>query len=199
MNFITYYKTFALCIFLIVASVGLALSQDSKTNSLGVSVLAEYEFDKGFLPSLGFVFERTLTKRSGIETGIFYNTFRRDFNFFIPFPEGGGYSEYIKIRESYLTFPILYRFYAKSMTISAGPVFKTFAGWDQVSPNNSEVTSYEIHPTVDFGPLLKVSKPFTLGEMLILEPELRFGIMAKAAIAYFGAGVQLKQRLLQKK
>ncbi|OOG77712.1 outer membrane beta-barrel protein [Algoriphagus sp. A40] len=199
MNFTSYFKTFGLPIFFMAISVGWAGAQDSKTNTIGVSVLAEHEFIKGFSPSVGFVFERSLTKRSGIETGIFYKTYRSDFNAFVPIPEGGGYYEYIKVRESYLNFPVLYRFYTKSVTISLGPVVEAFVGWDQISSGNSEVTSYEIDPSVDFGPLLKVSKTFTLGDNLIAEPEFRFGIMAKAAISYFGFGVQLKQGLLQQK
>jgi hypothetical protein len=60
------------------------------------------------------------------------------------------------------------------------------------------VEKYKRSPSFDFGPILKVSRPIALRGNLIVEPEVRFGIMARSETAYYGLGIQLKQRLLSK-
>lgn len=194
------YKKIAFLSVLFLASlVTVASAQDSKTNLVGVSILAEYEPEDIIKPAFGFVFERKLSRRSGIETGLFYKANKWTFSFDVPEPSGGTYWETVEVRESYLNIPILYRFYTKAVTVSVGPVLDVFVGWDEISPDEGQVTSYEVSPSVKFGPLLKVSKPISLGEQLILEPELRFGIVLNGiSTAYYGIGVQLKQQLLKK-
>lgn len=176
-----------------------ALSQDSRTNLVGVSVLGDYSPESSITPSLGFVFERKIGKRSGFETGLFYKTNKQNISFVIQDPVGGAYWETVEVRESYLSIPILYRFYAKQVTVSVGPVIDVFVGWDQISRDLAQVSSYEVNPSVEFGPLLKVSKPILLGEQLIMEPELRFGVMLNGyQTAFYGVGLQLKQQMLKK-
>jgi hypothetical protein len=175
-----------------------AFAQEVKSSLVGVSALADYEPDNGVKPSIGLLFEHRLTKRSGIEAGIFYKTNKTELVYYYIDPIGPGDFPpvTVDIRESFVTFPILYRYYTQAMTVSIGPVFEGFVGWNQISGDEVEVTGYELSPSFRYGPLLKVSKPFPLGDKLSLEPELRFGIMVNGiSTAYYGLGVQLKQRL----
>lgn len=172
----------------------LVSAQKVKGSFVGVSALADYEPDKGVKLGFGFLFERRFSKRSGVEAGVFYNADRTSFHYSFPLPEGGSDSYFVEVRESYLTFPVLYRYYTTAVTVSVGPSVEAFVAWDQLSQHDTELVSYKVSPAVRYGPLFKVSKAFPLGEKLRLEPELRFGIMVNGiSTAYYGVGVQLKQ------
>ncbi|WP_026969960.1 outer membrane beta-barrel protein [Algoriphagus terrigena] len=188
---------FLAILFLVVFSNS-AHSQHSKSDLIGVTVLGELVSYNDFYPSVGFVFERSFTKRSGMEIGTYYRAERTDIYINVTFEDGNQIFDEFSVRESYLTFPVLYRFYTKAVTLSVGPFVEAFVGWDQISPGTGEVTSYEISPAVSLRPLLKVSKPFSIGKNLSLEPELRFGISARSSQAFYGIGLQFKQQMLSK-
>jgi hypothetical protein len=193
------YQRLILTAVLLLAVCGTpVLSQDLKGDLLGVSVLGEYTPDSGVTPSVGFVFERKLSPRSGIESGIFYRTNKTKTYWDLISPEGDPIYGYTTVRESYLRLPVLYRYYTEAVTVSVGPTLEAFVGWDQVSPEDAIVTAYKRSPSFDLGPLLKVSKLIALRGNLILEPEFRFGIMARSSTAHYGLGIQLKQRWLSK-
>lgn len=170
-----------------------AYSQDPKPTWVGIAVLGELLDYSNISPSIGFVLERRYTSRSGVEIGTFYRTSRNDFFMDINYGNGVRFYEEFQVRQNYLTFPILYRYYAKVVTLSVGPFIEAFVGWDQVSANEAEITDYKVNPSVKYGPLLKVNKSFSIGENLSLEPELRFGVTANPYMTFYGVGVQLKE------
>jgi len=193
-----YHRLGFLAILLFFVFNNPAHSQDSKTNLVGVTVLAELVPYNPISPSVGFVFERRFTKRSGLQIGTYYRAVERDYYIDVTYPDGSRVYNSYSVRESYLTFPILYRYYTKALTLSVGPFVEGFVGWDQISTDEVEVTDYEVNPSVTFGPILKVSKPFSIGKNLSIEPELRFGITTRSSEAFYGVGVQLKQQVAKK-
>ena len=199
MHLPVYRKAKILILLVFISFCTMVSAQESKTNLIGVTALAELVSYTDISPAVGFVFERKLTRRSGLEIGTYYRTKRRDFQIDVTLQNGSRINETYSVRESYLTLPILYRFYTKAITLSVGPFVEAFVGWDQISKDEVvEVTQYEISPAVRYGPLFKVSKSFAIGKNLSLEPELRVGVMARPYEAFYGVGIQLKERMVKK-
>jgi uncharacterized protein (DUF2132 family) len=74
-------------------------------------------------------------------------------------------------------------------------VVDVFVGWDQLKKDKVNVDSFSKSPSVDLGPLFKVSRKWAITEKLFLEPEIRFGALTRSSTLFFGVGVQLKEKL----
>jgi hypothetical protein len=182
---------------LLILFVFVYKAEAQQKTKIGLNILIEKndsEYDFG--PGLGLSIERQLTKRSGIESGLYYRTNER--TLYTSF-----YSEssllsisYIYISERYLSLPILYKFHSKIVNFSVGPTMDFFVGWNQINgTDQAEVENYSLSPDLSFGAMLKLSKTIGLGERFSLEPEIRVNPNITYGDIYFGFGIPLKFRI----
>jgi len=146
-----------------------------------------------FNPNIGLVLEKQLANRSGIETGIFYRTEKSDL--IVTYTNPSGYYAYpVTIAQRYLNVPVLYKYYSKILNVLAGPTLDFYLGWKQSGDDESvRIGSFDVHPKVKAGFLIKASKPVPLSKQFLLEPELRFGSVDQLEAA-FGIGISGKYR-----
>jgi hypothetical protein len=142
-------------------------------------------------PGGGIYLDHRFTRKSGIETGVFYRTFRTSGlvtisgagpggNLFLPF----------EVRESYLTVPILYKFHTRIVNISAGPTLDFFMGWaDKTTTPDFEITEFSVDPSFSFGGMLKISKPIKLSEYMVLDLDARLNPLFSSGRIYGGFGI----------
>lgn len=150
--------------------------------------------------SIGAVFEKQFTQRSGIETGLYYRTGLR--HSVVSFTDSTGpYSYSSTVSERYFAIPILYKYYSRLVNFSVGPALDFYIGWKQKHKGSSvQIQSYDVNPKVKLGFLAKVSKPiplkkpFLFNKPFILEPEIRFGSVQTLDEANIGIGLSGKYR-----
>lgn len=165
---------------------------------VGVMLIAEDANDDISLrPSVGLVIDHQVTRKSGIEKGIFYRTF---LGTILVFTELNGLSNtfFVNVRESHITLPILYKFHSRILNLSVGPTFDFFMGWKQTGGfQEVEVNDYSISPSFGFGGMLKVSKSIWLSDRMSLEPDLRLNPVLSRSIIYGGFGIAIKYQTKQ--
>ena len=178
---------------LIIVAFACLISVNSKAQKqsfAGVTFTGE-STNGGFAAGAGVTFERKLTQHSGLETGVFYRTYRQSL-----------YIEYqndiypFSIAERHLSVPFLYKFYSSILNVSAGATVDFFVGWkDKTKSDISSAKSYYLDPSVFLGAMIKVSKEIALDDKLFLEPELRLNRLFGTFRTYGGGGISLKYKL----
>lgn len=146
-------------------------------------------------PGLGLTLERRLTKKSGIETGVYYRTFGTNDTYI--FYNGTQFVPYTVILiERFISIPLLYKFHSRLINASAGISFDFYTGFRHKNKSQElSVNTYNIDPNMGVGFQVKLSKPIRLDEKLILEPELRLNPVITYNRAYGGLGITAKYRL----
>lgn len=148
-----------------------------------------------FQPSLGVIYEQRITKRSGIETGVFYRNYIHNIIITIT-DQTNWYSSNIRLSERYFSIPVLYKFHTSWVNISAGPSFEFYLGWKQKSANaDINLTDYSGNPAFNIGLLTKISRSIRLNEQFNLEPEVRFNPILTNDRGYLGFGLAAKYKL----
>ena len=145
-------------------------------------------------PGLGAKIERKLTRRSGIESGVYYRNYVHDFYIMITGTNGTEFFP-VKVSERHLSIPVLYKFYSRFVNVSVGPTFDFYLGWNQRDKSNVLVVNdYNIDPNFSVGLMGKISKIISLTEKIFLEPEVRYNYNFTYDRTYigFGAAVQYK-------
>ena len=146
-------------------------------------------------PGIGAKIERKLTRRSGIESGLYYRTYGQDVYITITGPDATEFFP-VKVSERILSIPVLYKYYSRIVNISLGPTFDFFLGWKQRNMSNVLVVNdYSIDPNFSVGLMGKVSKNISLTEKISLEPELRYNYNFTYDRTYVGFGVAGQYKL----
>jgi hypothetical protein len=143
-------------------------------------------------PGGGIFLDHRFTRKSGIETGVFYRTFRTSGALMTSEPPLGGDPIFLpfQVRESYLTVPILYKFHSRIVNISAGPTLDFFVGWnDKTTTPDVGVTNFSVDPSFSFGGMLKISKAIKLSDVFYLEPDVRINPIFSSGRIYGGFGI----------
>lgn len=148
-----------------------------------------------FRPGIGGLFERQITRHSGIETGVYYRNFiQRGFTTLTN--STGSYTFPFIISERHISIPVQYKFYSRLINLSAGPSFDFYLGWEQKNKSAIIVINdYNIDPNFFIGLLAKVSKSISLTDRFILEPEVRFNPIFTSSRTYIGLGIAGKYKL----
>ena len=185
-----YYLKTSFAFFLTLCTYG-AFAQKAKF--VGINAILETS-SNSFRPALGINYEQRFTKRSGIETGILYRNYVE--NMVVTFSsEFGTNSSTLRLRESYLSIPVLYKFYTRIVDISAGPSFELYLGWGQKSSNpDIRVTDYSGRNAFNMGLLTKISKNIKLNDQFSLEPEVKINPIVTNDLAYIGIGLAGKYK-----
>ncbi len=171
-----------------------SFAQEIKPSYVGILVAGELQY-QNVDPNFGIFYEKQFTPKSGIELGIFYRTDIKQVYASVG-QSGITISEIITVRESYLNFPILYRYATRFVAFSLGPTVDFFSGWKQTDEKLIQVNDYTRTPSVEVGALLKIGKEIPLKGRVLLEPELRMGFRSIAfPEGYIGMGVKLKRGL----
>jgi hypothetical protein len=120
------YQRLSLIVLVFLAiSTTPALSQELRSDLLGISIVGDYVPESGVLPSLGFVFERKFAAKSGFELGLFYKTNKTKSYWDLILPDGSYNFDHTSVRESLLSIPVVYRYYSKAATV-AGACLRGF-------------------------------------------------------------------------
>jgi hypothetical protein len=138
---------------------------------LGLNLTTNFDQYSNFKPEIGFVFERQITKHSGLETGINYRTYQQNFLFIID-----NQSTYPTINEMFISIPISYKFYSKIVNVGLGITYDYYLGWKQLG-GSTEMTSYLPGDDYFMGFIGKISRQISLGDNFILEPEIKFNLL----------------------
>ena len=148
-----------------------------------------------FKPGVGLHYEQRFTRRSGIETGLFYRNYQQ--GMFITLSDGmNSVSSSVNVAERHLSIPALYKFHTKIVNISAGPTFEFFMGWRQTNRDPIiKLDGYSLDNEFNIGLLAKISKDIRISDRFILEPEARFNPIVTAGRGYLGFGIAGKYRL----
>ena len=188
MNSNNFYKIFFALVFAL-NTTNFAFCQ--KASFTGLTFTSELTQNNDFRVGAGFTFERQMTTHLGFETGLFYRTDKREFQ--LTFNE----TNYLQsLNESYLSLPLLLKFYSRFLNVSIGPSLDYFVGWRETSSySNVEITSYKVRPLINIGIMGKISKVIVLTDKIILEPEIRFNPLFKPYRYYAGIGIGLKYKL----
>ncbi len=161
---------------------------------IGINLLIEKsDAEYNFGPALGLTIERQMTKRSGIESGLYYRTAERSLYLAFNSQPNALSILYLEISERFLSLPILYKFHSKVLNFAVGPTVDYFVGWNQLNGiGQIEIEDYSISPDLSFGAMVKLSKTIKLGEKYSLEPEVRLNPNITYGTVFFGFGVPLK-------
>jgi len=167
-----------------------------KTTLSGINFIAETS-GTHFTPGLGLMIEHQFTRKSGIETGLYYRNYSRSNTYLFENSTGTGLVPYtLLLVERFISFPILYKFYSRLVNVSAGLSFDFYTGFRHKNKSPQiTVTDYNIDPNMGIGFQLKMSKPIRIDEKLILEHELRFNPVITYNRSYAGIGIAAKYRL----
>ncbi|WP_075350084.1 hypothetical protein [Algoriphagus marinus] len=168
-------------------------SVDAQTK-VGVMLNTEVANDYlGVRPGAGLVIDHKVTRKGGIESGLFYRTYRNSISVYVENPGIGRSIFFIEIGESHMTIPILYKFHTRIVNLSFGPTFDFFLGWKQKSGSpDIEVNEYSIDPNFGYGAMLKMSKSIQLSDFVSFEPDLRFNPVFTNGRVFGGVGLAFK-------
>ena len=96
------------------------------TNFAGLNFTVENS-SWGFRPGLGIHFERQITKRSGIETGIYHRNYITKGSVIYSNQSGNTIMRFT-VSERHLSVPFLYKFYSRFINLHAGLSFEFYTG-----------------------------------------------------------------------
>lgn len=167
-----------------------------KTTLVGINFTAETS-GSHFRPGFGVMIEHKFTKKSGIETGLYYRNYSRTNTYLFQNSAGTGLVPYtIILVERFISFPLLYKFYSRLVNVSAGLSFDFYTGFRHKNKSQQiTVTDYSIDPNMAIGVQVKISKPIKLDNKFLLEPEFRFNHVITYGRTYGGLGITAKYRL----
>ncbi len=188
-------KIFKRVYFILLFASGLFSHAFSQKQMLaGLNINGEI-YSGGFIPAIGLTFEKQLTRHSGLETGLFYRTWKS--SGVITYMDASGFFIYsLVVSQRHLSIPVLYKYYSNSINFSAGPTLDFYVGWKQKNRGSTVyIKDFSISPKVTAGFLGKVSKAFTLRKRLILEPEIRLEFIRTLNNAGYGVGIAGKYKL----
>jgi hypothetical protein len=176
-------------VFLLILTLNTNTFSQNK-NYIGVTLTSEYTSNDNIRAGLGLTFERQMTVHVGLETGFYYRTN------LVRLPITNDINNSFQVIESYISFPVLFKYYSHIVNVSFGPSVDYFFEWHEINPiENLKLTSYNINPHFFFGVIGKISKTIKLSDKFILEPEIRFNPLFKDYSYYLGLGIALKYRL----
>ena len=168
-------KIYFLFVFSMLSTSVLYGQKNKRSLEIGAKLINEYFSTDGWGIGLGGQLVYKITKHSGIESGLYYQSKPVGFSIYI----SNGISNYIysgKIAERRLLFPVFYRYSSKFINFSAGPELGYFLGWRAKSSSPGlTINNYDTN-NLQFTFSAGVSKSFNLSESLILEPEVKYNL-----------------------
>lgn len=161
---------------------------------VGVSLNSERKEHANVRLGFGVLYEYQLSKQHGFEIDLNYRS--KNEKMWLPISISNNNEQLFEIRESYLTMPVLYKFYSNVINVSTGITFDYFIGWNSITEvENVQLTSYSMNPKLYVGWAFRVSKSIPLSPRFILEPQIQFNPIFKYNYCYYGADVKLKYKL----
>ncbi len=187
---ILFCAVFAILIFSLLPFLCL-YAQSNVTFGLNISTEIYPEISR---PLVGAFMEKKFKPHSGIETGVYYHTARS--SDFITITEPSGTKSYsFTISRRYLNIPVLYKYYYKTINLSAGPTLDLYVGWKQREDEFPyQIKSYEVNPKAKIGYLLKAGRPIQVKGNWIIEPEVRLGSFDTFGNSGLGVGISVKHK-----
>jgi hypothetical protein len=180
-----------LVIMLCICSLG---TYAQKSTIIGINAIAQLA-DGLPHPGVGATIERKFSRHIGIESGLYYLTYRNEFNIVIAGPNQFQ-SIPVKVLESYLSLPVLFKYYSRIVNVSIGPTFDAYVGYSTTSHKNEAViTNYDVNPALSVSAIIKISKSFKLRDNLVLEPEVRYGEKITYEGNFAGFGIAMKYKI----
>jgi hypothetical protein len=145
-------------------------------------------------PGIGAKLERKLTRRSGIESGLYYRNYVH--GLVVTVVNGNRFENFpVTVSERQISIPILYKFYSRIVNISIGPTFDFYLDWKQKNKSSVVVNDYSVDPNFSIGLMGKLSKSFSLTEKIFLEPEVRYNVNFTFDRIFAGFGVAGQYKL----
>ncbi len=149
--------------------------KNKKSLEVGAKLINEHFQSNGWGIGPGGHLVYKVSKHSGIESGLFYQS--KPVRFYIYFSNGVSTDIYYgKVADRRLLLPVLYRFSSKLLNFSVGPELGYFIGWKTKSASPGlTISSYDTN-NLQFSFSAGISKSFNLSKSLILEPEVRYNL-----------------------
>ena len=163
-----------------------------KQQFIGAGVNCEKKGLNDIRIGYGLSYENQLSKHHGFELGLNYRS--KVESFYYNYPALGFVNQ--QVREDYLSFTIMYKFYSNIVNISTGVTLDYFVGWkDLTKQSNLEITSYSIGRKYFVGWAFKVGKSIKLSPKFILEPEIQINPIFDYGYINSMVSVKLKYKL----
>jgi hypothetical protein len=184
-------KNATVVLFILLSFASTSYTQNRSLQA-GIRVMNEFTFFDGLAPGFGGQVVYRMTKHSGLESGIYYQS--RRIHYTIEVISGGSSATYqTSVAERRIQFPILYRFDSKVINFVVGPSMDFFIGWKDKSTNpDIKITDYDRDP-VSFGFNLGISKSINLSPTLILEPEVKLNLITTDSDGGVGLNIGLRK------
>lgn len=145
----------------------------------------------GTRTGFSFFYENQLAKHHGFEVGFGQRNADELYSVYIDGNELSG-----RVLETYLTMPIVYKFYSNIVNLSTGFSVDYFANWKDMSKHSTyTLTDYRVNPKFSFGWIISMSKPIPLSTRFNLEPEITFNPILFNYNSYFNIALRAKYKL----
>jgi len=189
-------NSFYFFLLIIVSVLFSSVLHAQRSTLVGLAFTAETSGNH-FRPGFGATIEHKFTRKSGIESGLYYRNYSQNNTYMFANSSGTGLVPYtLMIVEKFISVPVLYKFYSRLVNVSAGMSFDFYVGFRHKNKSQQlTVNDYSIDPNMAVGVQVKMSKPIRLDEKLILEPELRLNPVITYNRSYAGIGITAKYRL----
>ena len=179
---------YALSFLLLVMNAVNAHAQNNfQKNSIGIGIGAQWGNGIGLQPKAGLSYERRISVRSGLETGVNYSLMRiTTFTNTTAVKEINYYPLF--------SLPVLYKFHTKAVSIATGPSLNLLTGSTNSATQSQGIQFQKSLNKPAVGYSLKISKPLLLNNNLILEP--RAGVVGNQYLKQpqVEAGIEIKYR-----
>lgn len=178
-------------LFLLLSSVTLG----QKNNSIGIDIALnntfksstdlEYSTIKTYKAavkfSFGVLYQRKISKRASIETGILLNQYETNHSYLIPTAGNSSARVSMNGRENFIDLHALYVRRIGIVNLSIGPVLNYFLHWRSEQPHNGytiftqdQLPGFWFPQKITLGVLSSLGYPIKIKSKFCLEPQLNY-------------------------
>ena len=166
-------------------------SISQKASFIKLNLTNEFIKNKSFIKGFGISGENHITEHSGIESGIWYRTYKVNGSI----RSGDLFYDYT-LTEEHFSIPVLYKYYSSIIDFSVGPTVDLYGDWTiNKNSSNLKVISDQEKKNFGIGFLGKASKSVNISDKFYLEPEIHFNSMLLIKRNFFGFGLSMKYKL----
>src|SRR6187397_1107121 len=90
-----------------------------KSTLIGINAIAQLA-DGLPHPGIGATIERKFSRHIGLESGLYYLTYRNEF-YILNFGPNQAESIPVRVNESFISLPVLFKYYSRIVNVSMGP------------------------------------------------------------------------------
>ena len=173
-------------------TISLVCTSQKKSLQIGAKIFNELTLSNQYAPGVGAQVIYSITKKSSIESGLYYKIRP---NPFLSFPPNSATVYYVEVSERNLLFPLLYRFDSHPINFTAGPVLEYNLGWKLRRSHSDIMIKDYITERLKLLASASISKNFKLSQKWIVEPEFRFSAYVPDGDGSYGINLSFRKKI----